>query len=97
MRKNMESVRNSSIHRLKLRFIILIISQSTPLTAEGVANRLKTMLRKAGLKPPYILVGHSDGGLFVQMFARLYPNQTAAVVLVDSASQDHTLNAPTPL
>jgi len=65
-----------------------------PVTAKGVAKRLKELLKKSGLKPPYILVGHSDGGLFVQMFARMYPKLTAGVVLVDSASENQPLDAP---
>jgi pimeloyl-ACP methyl ester carboxylesterase len=44
---------------------------------------LHQMLDGAGIKPPYILVGHSFGGLVVRRFAQLYPEEVASVVLVD--------------
>jgi pimeloyl-ACP methyl ester carboxylesterase len=59
-----------------------------PITAEDVATSLHSLLMKADLPPPYILVGHSLGGLYVQMFARRYPWDVAGVVLLDSASSD---------
>lgn len=40
------------------------------------------------MKPPYVLVGHSLGGLYAQLFARQYPKEVAGVVLIDSAHQD---------
>jgi pimeloyl-ACP methyl ester carboxylesterase len=54
--------------------------------ASSVADRLAELLRVIGAAPPYILVGHSLGGLYVQSFARRHPNTVAAVVLIDSAS-----------
>jgi pimeloyl-ACP methyl ester carboxylesterase len=57
-----------------------------PVMADTVADELARLLRKIGAPPPYILVGHSLGELYVQAFARLYPNDIAAVVLVDAAS-----------
>jgi pimeloyl-ACP methyl ester carboxylesterase len=57
-----------------------------PVTASDVAHDLVRLLRAIGAAPPYILVGHSLGGLYVQAFARLYPKEVAAVVLVDAAS-----------
>ena len=33
---------------------------------------------------PYLLVGHSAGGLYVNVFARIYPEEVAGVVLIDS-------------
>ena len=68
------------------------IGRSSPRAATGivlasaVADRLAKLLRVIGAAPPYILVGHSLGGLYVQSFARRYPNNVAAVVLIDSAS-----------
>jgi pimeloyl-ACP methyl ester carboxylesterase len=41
------------------------------------------MLEAAGYKPPYILVGHSFGGLVMRRFALLYPDKVAGVVLID--------------
>ncbi|GJE02200.1 2-succinyl-6-hydroxy-2, 4-cyclohexadiene-1-carboxylate synthase [Methylobacterium isbiliense] len=54
--------------------------------ADTVADQLLVLLRTLDLAPPYILVGHSLGGLYVQAFARLHPTATAAVVLVDATS-----------
>jgi len=61
---------------------------SVSVTAGGVAAALHALLNKAGVAPPFILVGHSLGGLYVQMFARRYPNEVAGVILIDSARAD---------
>ncbi len=54
--------------------------------AAAVVNDLRALLQANGVQPPYLLVGHSLGGLFQQYFARAYPNEVAGVVLVDSSS-----------
>jgi len=54
--------------------------------AVNVARELRAELRKRGLPAPYILVGHSIGGLYVQAFARSYPAAVAGLVLVDATS-----------
>lgn len=51
---------------------------------EHIASELRELLAEKGLKPPYILVGHSLGGLYLQYFARRYPNEVKALILVDS-------------
>jgi len=51
-----------------------------------VATDLHTLLDRAGEQGPYVLAGHSAGGLYVLNFARLYPDQVAGVVLLDSMS-----------
>ena len=56
------------------------------LLASTVADELLAFLQAIDMPPPYVLVGHSLGGFYVQAFARRYPRETAAVVLVDSAS-----------
>lgn len=50
--------------------------------AQVVAG-LRQLLAVAGVAPPYVLVGHSLGGLFSQLYARAYPNQVSGMVLVD--------------
>ena len=45
------------------------------ITADQVASRLHALLTAADIHPPYILVGHSLGGLYMQMFARKYPKE----------------------
>ncbi|HIQ27619.1 MAG TPA: alpha/beta hydrolase [Sulfurovum sp.] len=51
---------------------------------EDKTEALRIMLEKKGLKAPYILVGHSLGGLYVQHFAKKYPNEVEGMVLVDA-------------
>lgn len=62
--------------------------RDTPITAIEVATRLHALLAASDIRPPYILVGHSLGGLYVQMFAQMYPRDVAGVVLLDSSSAD---------
>jgi pimeloyl-ACP methyl ester carboxylesterase len=57
---------------------------STPRDGNHVVDELRELLKSNGLKPPYVLVGHSLGGLYMQLFARHYPNEVSALVLVDS-------------
>jgi pimeloyl-ACP methyl ester carboxylesterase len=54
-----------------------------PRTAADVVAELHALLATAGVPGPYVLVGHSIGGLFSQLYARTYPNDVASVVLVD--------------
>jgi pimeloyl-ACP methyl ester carboxylesterase len=48
-------------------------------------RRIGEVARAVGARPPYVLVGHSSGGLHVQGFGRLRPEETAGIVLVDSS------------
>ena len=60
-------------------------SESTTKPRDGapiVAN-LRALLRSRSLKPPYVLVGHSAGGLYMQLYARTYPSEVVGLVLVD--------------
>jgi pimeloyl-ACP methyl ester carboxylesterase len=55
-----------------------------------IVTELRSMLHTLKLKPPYILVGHSLGGTFMELYARTYPEEVAGVVLVDSRHADFT-------
>lgn len=55
----------------------------SPRTPGNIAVELHELLQKAGIKPPYVMVGHSFGGLVVRRFALLYPEEVSSVVLVD--------------
>jgi pimeloyl-ACP methyl ester carboxylesterase len=57
---------------------------ATPRDGRTIVEELRAILRHKGLKPPYVLVGHSLGGLYMQLFARTYPDEVKALVLVDS-------------
>jgi pimeloyl-ACP methyl ester carboxylesterase len=46
------------------------------------------LLDHAHIGPPYVLVGHSYGGLLVRLFADVHPNETSGVVLVESMGQN---------
>jgi pimeloyl-ACP methyl ester carboxylesterase len=47
---------------------------------------LHELLRQAGVQPPYVPVGWSAGGLYVRVFARLFPNEIAGMALVESST-----------
>jgi len=49
-----------------------------------IAKELHESLIASNTKPPYVLVGHSIGGLYQYVFAKLYPDEVAGLVLVDS-------------
>jgi len=55
----------------------------TARTPGNISAELHTMLHSAGIKPPYILVGHSFGGLVVRRYAATHPEDVAGVVLID--------------
>lgn len=55
----------------------------TPRTPKNIAMELHELLQRAKIKPPYILVGHSFGGLVMRRFALLYPKEAAGLVLLD--------------
>jgi pimeloyl-ACP methyl ester carboxylesterase len=65
-----------------------------PRSAEQIATELHTLLSKAGVAGPYVLVGHSMGGYDVRMFAHLYPDEVAGMVLVDSGHPDQFNRLP---
>ena len=61
---------------------------SGPRTSREIAVELKSLLEALKIDPPYVLVGHSQGGLYVSHFCRLYPDEVAGVVLIDPSSPD---------
>ncbi|GHD56942.1 alpha/beta fold hydrolase [Jeongeupia chitinilytica] len=54
-----------------------------------IARELHTLLLAARMPPPYVLVGHSLGGLYQYAYARLYPQEVAGLVLVDATYPAH--------
>ena len=57
-----------------------------PRDARQFAQELSTLLKTAGVPGPYVLVGHSLGGLTMRVFAHEHPSGVAGVVLIDSMS-----------
>jgi hypothetical protein len=56
-------------------------------TAKNITSRLKFILKKLQVTPPYVLVAHSIGGLYLSYFARKYPNDIAGLVTIDTNNQ----------
>lgn len=54
-----------------------------PRTSRQISAELHTLLTNARIAGPYVLVGHSAGGLHVQVYASQYPAEVAGLVLVD--------------
>lgn len=54
-------------------------------TGTVVIGSLRELLGYADLRPPYVLVAHSLGGLFANLYARLYPDEVAGVLFLESA------------
>jgi pimeloyl-ACP methyl ester carboxylesterase len=65
-----------------------------PRDAQTIAVELRDALREADIEPPYVLAGHSFGGLPVRAFADLYPELTAGLVLVDASHPDQWVRWP---
>ncbi|MED4462026.1 alpha/beta fold hydrolase [Metabacillus fastidiosus] len=58
-----------------------------------IVETLREALTIAGFEPPFLLVGHSLGGLYANLYARLYPNEAAGIVFLESSHpKDTSLN-----
>ncbi|VTR78360.1 alpha/beta fold hydrolase [Cellulomonas hominis] len=59
-----------------------------PRTGDAVVRELRAALHTVGLDGPYVLVGHSMGGLFARLLAERHPEDVAGLVLVDARPED---------
>ncbi|HEY7304190.1 MAG TPA: alpha/beta hydrolase [Bryobacteraceae bacterium] len=66
---------------------------SLPSVSDAIAD-LRNLLSRAGVPPPYVLVGHSFGGLLVRAYAHHRPDQVAGLVLVDPVSVAYWSDCP---
>jgi pimeloyl-ACP methyl ester carboxylesterase len=66
-----------------------------PRDAGQISSELHTLLTNAaGIEGPYVLVGHSYGGLYARMYAARYSEEVAGVVLVDSSHPEQFTRSP---
>jgi pimeloyl-ACP methyl ester carboxylesterase len=66
-----------------------------PMSTTEVAQTLHTLLGNTDIEGPYVMVGHSAGGVHVRSFTRLFPEQVAGMVLVDSSHENQRSNYQT--
>lgn len=58
--------------------------------AAHIVEELRALLSRHGYAPPYVLVGHSFGGTYMELFAKAHPDEITGVVLVDPRHRDFT-------
>jgi pimeloyl-ACP methyl ester carboxylesterase len=66
----------------------------TPQDGLAIASDLHTLLSRAEVDPPYVLVAHSSGGPYVEVYAARYPADVAGMVLLDAQPVDAFANLP---
>lgn len=62
--------------------------QPGPVTIDAMADDLHALLKAAGIAPPYIIAGHSMGGIVARRFRSRYPADVAGMLLIDSSHED---------
>jgi pimeloyl-ACP methyl ester carboxylesterase len=70
---------------------------TTPRTFTNMVADLSQVLEQLSVEPPYVLVGHSLGGLLVRLYAASHPKAVAGLVLVDAPHEQQTETARTML
>jgi pimeloyl-ACP methyl ester carboxylesterase len=68
-----------------------------PRSATEVTDELRAVLRATAGLAPFVLVGHSLGGAYVQRYAQRFPDDVAALVLLDPAHEDWKVYMPDDL
>ena len=64
-------------------------SSSKPRTSREMIIELKELVKGTKIKLPFILVGHSFGGVNARLYATEYPNDVCGLILVDSTPEDY--------
>jgi pimeloyl-ACP methyl ester carboxylesterase len=65
-----------------------------PRTFHQVAYELHTLLDRAGIQPPFVLVGQSYGGWLVRQYQAIYPSEVAGMVLVEPGMENPWRTTP---
>lgn len=60
----------------------------SPRDPKHIVDELRLLLTAEGFAPPYLLVGHSTGGAYVELFAKAHPDEVMGAVLVDPRPRD---------
>ncbi len=77
-----------------------------PRTSEAIVEEIRAALKGAGIEPPYVLVGHSLGGLYATAYSQMHADELSAVILLDSTlpralvqakANGHTVQQALPL
>lgn len=63
--------------------------RAEPRDARQIAHELHTLLEKTGIAPPYVMVGHSLGGIYVRVYNAQYPGDVVGMVLIDATHPDN--------
>lgn len=66
-----------------------------PRDSATIVKELREELDRRNIRPPYVLVGHSLGGLYMQYFARNFPDEVTGLLLIDSTHWDQHLAVDT--
>lgn len=61
---------------------------TTPRDPRQIVEELRALLAHEGYAPPYVLVGHSFGGMYMELFAKAHPDEVIGAVLVDPRHRD---------
>jgi pimeloyl-ACP methyl ester carboxylesterase len=61
---------------------------TTPRDPKTIVEELRALLAREGYAPPYVLVGHSMGGAYMELFAKAHPDEVIGAVLVDPRHRD---------
>ena len=70
---------------------------SLPRSSAEVTDELRALLRAAGVPAPYLLAGHSLGGLYARHYAQRFPGEVAALLMLDPAHEDYNAYMPREL
>jgi pimeloyl-ACP methyl ester carboxylesterase len=65
-----------------------------PRTVSAMVEELHTLLANAGVEGPYVMVGHSMGGMLARVYAHNYPDEVIGMALVDSLHEERPVRLP---